>query len=74
MLRVNRMAGEERVPSPSLIPYVTRPKTVQSTFFFGRLEIKRDGVRSGRSIGKVIQWKTHTNSWYLNKGRPTRPS
>ena len=33
MLRVNRMAGEERVPCPSLIPYVTRPKTVQSTFF-----------------------------------------
>ena len=31
---VNRMASEERVPSPSLIPYVTRPKTVQNTFIW----------------------------------------
>ena len=33
MLRVNRMASEERIPSPDLISYVTRPETVQSTFF-----------------------------------------
>ena len=52
MLRVNRMAGEERVPSPSLIPYVTRPKTVQSTFFFGRLEIKRDGFAAVGALAK----------------------
>ena len=53
MLRENRMASEERVPFPSLILYLTRPKTVQSTFFLeGWKSRGMDGIRNGRSFGK----------------------